>query len=145
MVRDQEVGGSNPLARPLKTRKTRCARLQAQATRTILSGLWLANCYFSRDSSGFSVLLRFFDAQSCRSFHPFHRRPGSVARSWRGPFPRGGVASPQAPDPDLESLPETISPSTRIGSDPRWLAGTLAASHSTAPFRNRSEAFDTAI
>jgi hypothetical protein len=38
--------------------------------------LWLANRYFSQDSSGFSVLLRFLDAQSCRSFHPFHRRPG---------------------------------------------------------------------
>jgi len=44
---------------------------------------------------------------------------------------------------NLESLPETISPSTRIGPDPRWLAGTLGVSHSTAPFRNRSEAFDT--
>src|SRR6266702_8751984 len=61
-----------------------------------------------KDSSGFSVLLRFFDAQSGRSFHPFHRRPGSVARSWRGPFPRCGVASAQAPDPDLESLPEYV-------------------------------------
>jgi hypothetical protein len=69
----------------------------------------LANCYFSQDSSGFSVLLRFFDAQSCRSFHPFHRRPSSVARSWRGPFPHCGVAAPQAPDHDLESLPQTIS------------------------------------
>ncbi|PYU53738.1 MAG: hypothetical protein DMG56_28610, partial [Acidobacteria bacterium] len=47
------------------------------------TNLWLANCYFTQDSSGFSVLLRFFDAQSCRSFYPFHRRPGSVARSWR--------------------------------------------------------------
>jgi hypothetical protein len=104
----------------------------------------LANCYFSQDSSGFSVLLPFFDAQSSRSFHPFHRRPGSVARSWRGPFPHCGVASPQAPDPDLESLPQTISQSTRVGPDPRRLAGGLGASHSIAPFRNRSEAFDTA-
>jgi hypothetical protein len=48
--------------------------------------LWLANCYFSQDSSGFSALLRFFDAQSCRSFYPFHRRPGSLL----GP---GGVRS----------------------------------------------------
>jgi len=30
----------------------------------------LANCYFTRDSSGFPALLRFFDAQSGRSFHP---------------------------------------------------------------------------
>jgi putative transposase len=84
--------------------------------------LCLANCCFSQDSSGFSVLLRFFDAQSCRSFHPFHRRPGSVARSWRGPFPHCGVASPQAPDPDLESLSQTISQSTPVGPDPGLLA-----------------------
>ena len=90
------------------------------------------------------MLLRFFAAQSGRSFHPFHRRPGSVARSWRGPFPRCGVAPTEAPHPDLESLPETISPSTRIGPDPRWLDGALGASNSSAPFRNRSEAFDTA-
>jgi hypothetical protein len=109
-----------------------------------MSNFWLANCYLSQDSSGFSVLLRFFDAQSCRSSHPFHRRPGSVARSWWGPFAHCGVASPQAPDPDLESLPETISQSTRLGPDPRWLAGALGASYSSAPFRNRSEAFDTA-
>src|SRR2546429_8429571 len=109
-----------------------------------LTNVWLANCYFSQDSSGFSVLLRFFDAQSGRSFHPFHRRPGSVARSWRGPFPRCGVASAQAPDPDLESLPETISEFTRVGPGPRWLDGAPGASHSSAPFRNRSEAFDTA-
>src|SRR6184192_4818368 len=106
--------------------------------------LSLANCYFTRDSSGFPALLRFFDAQSGRSFHPFHRRPGSVARSWRGPFPRCGVASAQAPDPDLESLPETISEFTRVGPGPRWLDGALGASNSSAPFRNRSEAFDTA-
>ena len=104
----------------------------------------LANCYFTHDSSGFPALLRFFDAQSGRSFHPFHRRPGSVARSWRGPFPRCGVASAQAPDPDLESLPETISEFTRVGPGPRWLDGALGASNSSAPFRNRSEAFDTA-
>ena len=90
------------------------------------------------------MLLRFFAAQSGRSFHPFHRRPGSVARSWRGPFPRCGVAPTEAPHPDLESLPETISPSTRIGPDPRWLDGALGASNSAAPFRNRSEALDTA-
>src|SRR5205823_3459020 len=103
-----------------------------------------ANCYFTRDSSGFPALLRFFDAQSGRSFHPFHRRPGSVARSWRGPCPHCGVASAQAPDPDLESLPETISEFTRVGPGPHWLDGALGASNSSAPFRNRSEAFDTA-
>jgi len=32
--------------------------------------VWLANCYFSQDSSGFPVLLRFCDARSGRSFHP---------------------------------------------------------------------------
>jgi hypothetical protein len=106
--------------------------------------VWLANCYLSQDSSGFFVPLRFSDAQSGRSFHPFHRRPGSVARSRRGPFPRCGVAYPQAPDPDLESLPQTISKSTRVEPDPRWLDGALGASNSSAPFRNRSEAFDFA-
>jgi hypothetical protein len=29
--------------------------------------VWLANCYFAHDSSGFPTLLLFFDAQSCRS------------------------------------------------------------------------------
>jgi hypothetical protein len=52
--------------------------------------------------------------------------------------------SPQAPDPDLELLPQTISQSKRVGPDPRWLDGALGASHSSAPFRNRSEDFDTA-
>src|SRR6266566_9509428 len=33
--------------------------------------VWLANCYFSQGSSRFFVLLRFSDAQSGRSFHPF--------------------------------------------------------------------------
>ena len=68
----------------------------------------------------------------------------AVARSWRRPFPRRGVASAQAPDPDLESLPETISEFTRVGPGPCWLDGALGASNSSAPFRNRSEAFDTA-
>src|SRR5437660_11339263 len=40
----------------------------------------LANCYFTHDSSVFSDLLRFFDEQCLLSFHPFHRRPCSVAR-----------------------------------------------------------------
>ena len=106
--------------------------------------LCLANCYFSQDSSGFSVLLPFFDAQSSRSFHPFHRRPGSVARSWRGPFHHCGVASPQAPTLDRDSLTATIAEFMHVGPHPRRLNGTLGTSHSTAPFRNRSEAFDTA-
>ncbi len=42
------------------------------------------------------------------------------------------------------NLPKTISQSTRVGPDPRWLDGALGASNSSAPFRNRSEAFDTA-
>ena len=44
----------------------------------------------------------------------------------------------------FESLPETISEFTRAGPDPRWLDVALGASRSSAPFRNRSEAFDTA-
>jgi hypothetical protein len=40
--------------------------------------------------------------------------------------------------------PEAISQPTRVGPDPRWLDGAPGASNSTAPFRNRSEAFDTA-
>ena len=87
--------------------------------------MWLANCYFSQDSSGFPVLLPFFDAQSGRSFRPFHRRPGSVARSWQRPFPSRGVASPQTPTPDRESLPATIAQSNLCASD-RILAGLLA-------------------
>jgi hypothetical protein len=31
--------------------------------------LWLANCYFARDSSGFPRLAPFYDAQSSRSSH----------------------------------------------------------------------------
>jgi hypothetical protein len=69
---------------------------------------------------------------------------GSVARSWRDPFPHCGVASPQAPAPDLDSLPETISQPTRVGPDPRWLDGILGATNSSAPFRNCTEAFDIA-
>jgi len=33
----------------------------------------LANCYFAHNASGFLVLLRLCDAQSGRSFHPFHQ------------------------------------------------------------------------
>jgi len=34
--------------------------------------VWLANCYFDDDSSGFPILLRFCNAQSSRSFHSLH-------------------------------------------------------------------------
>src|SRR6267143_313855 len=105
--------------------------------------LWLANCQFADDSSGFPVLLRFCDAQSC-SFHPFHRHPGPIARTWRRPFPSCGVASPQAPTLDRESLPATIAQSALVGPDPRRLAGALGSSNSSAPFRNCTEALDTA-
>jgi hypothetical protein len=83
--------------------------------------LCLANCYFSQDSSGSSVLLRFFDAQSCRSFHPFHRRPGSVARPWRG---RSLIAESLLLRHQILILSrprKTIPQSTRVGADPRWL------------------------
>ena len=106
--------------------------------------LWLANCCFAHISLGFPFLLRFCDEQPGHSFYPFYCYPGALARSWRRPFPRRGVASAQAPDPDLESLPETISEFTRVGPGPCWLDGALGASNSSAPFRNRSEAFDTA-
>src|SRR5271169_499548 len=104
----------------------------------------LANCYSAFDSLGFPVLLPFFDAQPGRSFHPFNRRPGSVARSWRRPFRSRGIASPQTPTPDRESLPATIAESIRLGPHPCRLDGALGASNSSAPFRNRTEAFDTA-
>jgi|SRR2546429_169396 len=106
--------------------------------------VWLANCCFAHISLGFPFLLRFCDEQPGHSFYPFYCYPGALARSWRRPFPRRGVASAQAPDPDLESLPETISEFTRVGPGPCWLDGALGASNSSAPFRNRSEAFDTA-
>src|SRR6266513_4983539 len=111
---------------------------------TYSSSLWLANCCFAHISLGFPFLLRFCDEQPGHSFYPFYCYPGALARSWRRPFPRRGVASAQAPDPDLESLPETISEFTRVGPGPCWLDGALGASNSSAPFRNRSEAFDTA-
>src|SRR5664279_1680234 len=106
--------------------------------------LSLSNCYFAQDSSGFAILLPFFDAQSGRSFYPFARHPGSVARSWRRPFPRRGVASPQTPAPDPESLPATIAQSIHVGPHPCRLAGALGASHPSAPFRNCTEALDPA-
>ena len=59
--------------------------------------LCLANCYFAHDSSGFPILLLFFDAQSGRSCYPFDRHAGPVARTWWRPFPGRGVASPETP------------------------------------------------
>src|SRR5208283_3865647 len=103
-----------------------------------------ANCYFSQDSSGFPILLPFLDAQSGRSLHPLHRHPGPLARTRRGPFRSCGVASPQAPTPDRESLPATSAQSTRVGPHPRRLDDALGASNSSAPVRNRTEALDTA-
>jgi hypothetical protein len=38
--------------------------------------LCLANCYFAHDSSGFLILLLFFDAQSGRTCYPFDRHAG---------------------------------------------------------------------
>jgi hypothetical protein len=45
--------------------------------------VWLANCYFDHDSSGFPILLRFCNAQSSRSFHsltfvPTEMLPGAM-------------------------------------------------------------------
>ena len=106
--------------------------------------LSLPNCHFAHNSSGFPVLLRFYDAQFGRSFHPLHRHTGPVARTWRRPFPSCGVASPQAPATDRESLPATIAESIRVGPRPCRLDGALGASNSSAPFRNCTEALDTA-
>jgi hypothetical protein len=85
------------------------------------SRLSLANCCSAPNSLGFPVLLRFCDAQSGRSFHPLHRYPGLLARTRRRPFPNCGVAPPQAPTPDRESLPATIAQSTPVGPHPRRL------------------------
>jgi DNA-binding NarL/FixJ family response regulator len=48
-----------------------------------------------------------------------------------------GIASPQTPDVDLASLPETISQSTLVKPHLRRLAGALGASNSSAPFRKQ--------
>jgi len=107
-------------------------------------GLCLANCYFAHDSSGFPILLLFFDAQSGRSCYPLDRHAGPVARTWWRPFPGRGVASPETPAPDRESLPATIAQSIRGGPHPCRLAGALGASNPPSPFRNCTEALDTA-
>ena len=104
----------------------------------------LANCYFAHDSSGFPTLLLFFDEQSGRSCYPLDRHAGPVARTWWRPFPGRGVASPETPAPDRESLPATIAQSIRGGPHPCRLAGALGASNPPSPFRHCTEALDTA-
>ena len=106
--------------------------------------LWLANCSFAHISLGFPFLLRFCDEQSGYSVYPFPCYPGPLARSWRRPFHSCGVPYPQAPTLDRDSLTATSAEFVHVGPYPRWLNGTLGTSHSSAPFRNRSEAFDTA-
>jgi hypothetical protein len=106
--------------------------------------VWLANCCFARISLGFPFLPRFCDEQSGYSFYPFPCYPGPLARSWRRPFHSCGVPYPQAPTLDHDSLTATIAEFMHVGPHPRRLNGTLGTSHSSAPFRNRSEAFDTA-
>jgi hypothetical protein len=69
-------------------------------------------------------------------FHPFHRHPGSVARSWRRPFPSRGVPSPRAPTLDRESLP-TILQSLRVGPHSCRLDGTLGGKYCMLFFPNR--------
>src|SRR5437773_9280990 len=92
----------------------------------------------------FTLIGRFCDEQSGHSFYPLHCYPGSLARSWRRPFHSCGVSYRQAPTLDRESLPATIAESMHLGPHPRRLDSALGTSHSPAPFRNRSEAFDTA-
>src|ERR1700676_2194151 len=92
----------------------------------------------------FRILLRFCDVRSGRPFDPFHRYPGSSARTWRCPFPRCRVASAQASTPDPESLPATSAESVRVGPDLCSLAGALAASHSPASICHCAEALDPA-
>jgi hypothetical protein len=77
-------------------------------------------------------------------FIQFHRHPDPVARTWRRLSPSYGVASSQAPTPDCESLPATISDSIREGPHPGRLDGALGASNSSAPFRSCTEVLDTA-
>jgi hypothetical protein len=46
---------------------SRRAQIQFLTQLFQISGLWLANCYFAHDSSGFPALRRFCDAQSGRA------------------------------------------------------------------------------
>src|SRR4029077_2655325 len=106
--------------------------------------LRLANYCFSNIFLGFPFLLRFCDEASGDSLNPFPCDPGPLARSWRRPFHSCGVPYPQAPTLDRGSLTATIAEFMHLRPHPRRLNGTLGTAHSSAPFRNRSEAFDTA-
>jgi hypothetical protein len=77
-------------------------------------------------------------------FSSFPCYPDPPARTWRRPLHSCGVASPEAPAPDRESLPASIPQFIRVGPHPRRLDGALGASNSSASFRNCTEAFDTA-
>jgi hypothetical protein len=79
-----------------------------------------------------------------RSCYPLDRHAGPVARTWWRPFPGRGVASPETPAPDRESLPATIAQSFCGGPYSSRLAGAPGASNSSSPFRNCTEALDTA-
>src|SRR4029077_18965237 len=81
---------------------------------------------------------------SGRSFHPLHRDLGPLARTWRRPLHRCGVASPQAPTPDPESLSAPIAESIHDGPHPRRSDGAPSASYSSAPVRHRTEALNPA-
>src|SRR5260370_41461237 len=118
--------------------------IAAMPSRWFLRNVCLANCYFAHDSSGFPTLLLFFDAQSGRSCYPLDCHAGPVARTWWRPFPGRGVASPETPAPDRESLSSTIAQSICGGPRPCRLDGALGPSYSSSPHRNCSEAFDTA-
>src|SRR3984957_17175965 len=152
-----KVGGSNPPPRNQWNHKVRGAKIQAPLLnmRVVCAFYWIAarlgvaTCGWRIVISplilrNFRILLRFCDARSGRPFDPFHRYPGSSARTWRCPFPRCRVASAQASTPDPESLPATSAESVRVGPDPCRLAGALAASHSPAPLCHCAEALDPA-
>src|SRR5450755_2973927 len=119
------------------------ARGLGASSSAVFLKLWLANCYFAHNSVGLPVLLGFRDARSGRPVHPFHRYPGSVARTWRCPIHGCRVASAQASTPDPESLPATSAESVRVGPDLCRLARALAASHSPTPLRHCAEALDS--
>ena len=99
--------------------------------------LWLANWY-SCPFSETPVLLPFFDAQSGRSFHPFHCRLARLLGPGGIPSHRCGVASPQRLEnscdglssPDCASLRRTGSRSQRSASSQSgegWLPRTATA------------------
>src|SRR4029077_11805798 len=106
--------------------------------------LWLGECFFFPYFLRISLPARFCDEQSGHSVYPFPCYPGPLARSWRRPFHRCGVPYPQAPTLDRDSLTTTIADFIHIEPNPARLNGTLGTSHSSAPFRNCTEAFDTA-